>query len=144
MSLEIRGGWSQRELVSSSRGGLCSVFFCVCLLFMTLAWALRTMCVCGARALETMNHGNVVVVQMQPIATVSQLSNMFCWFVGVVDGGWRGVLIHPHARIRRWKFRCVHCGVANCTIHKIMNLAICKVTAVMNLADCNVHESMVS
>ena len=48
------------------------------------------MFVCGARALETMNHGNVVVVQMQPIATVSQLSFMFCWFVGVVDGGGGG------------------------------------------------------
>ena len=134
MSLEFRGGWSQRELASSSRGGLCSIFFSVFVLFRTLAWALRTMFVCGARALETMNHGNVVVVQMQPIATVSQLSNMF--FVCMGGKWWREG--GPGAPRGRFSYTRTHESgrgnsdvytnvVANCTIHKIMNLAICKV-----------------
>ena len=131
MSLEIRGGWSQRELVSSSRGGLCSIFFSVFVVFRTLAWALRTMFVCGSRALETMNHGNVVVVQMQPIATVSQLSNMFFVCMGRGGGGRGGpggrfsyTRTHESGRGSSDVYTNV---VANCTIHKIMNLAICKV-----------------
>ena len=111
---------------------------------MTLAWALRTMCVCGARALETMNHGNVVVVQMQPIATVSELSFMFCWFVGVVDGGGGGFSYTRTHESGRGSSDVYTNVVANCTIHKIMNLAICKVTAVMNLADCKVHDITIS